>query len=149
MQINRKFHAIVKHMYTNTNTSVKLSSGIIEFFKTNTGIRQGDSLSPLMFCLYIDDIKTLFDAPSHPCKIGDFSISHLLFADDLIIFSETKTGLQYSIDQLDSYCKKWKLKINKNKTKILVFTNCTKLRDYKFMIDHYELEEMGHISIWE
>ena len=48
----------------------------------------------------------------HGCKIGDFSISHLSFADDLIILSETKTGLQYSIDQLDSYFKKWKPKIN-------------------------------------
>ena len=44
-----------------------------------------------------------------------------MYADDLIILSETEDGLQKCLDKLNSYVNKWKLKINIKKTKIIIF----------------------------
>ena len=49
------------------------------------------------------------------------NISHLLFADDLVLFSLSPTGLQEKLCQLQQYADKWRLRINVKKTKILIF----------------------------
>ena len=48
-------------------------------------------------------------------------INSLLYADDLVILSRSKTGLQNCLNALSLYCDKWKLKINPKKTKIMIF----------------------------
>ena len=45
----------------------------------------------------------------------------LLYADDTLVLAETATDLQKSLDGLYEYCNKWSLKVNLNKTKIIVF----------------------------
>ena len=48
-------------------------------------------------------------------------INALMYADDLIIISESKEGLQKQLNKLNEYCKKWKLEVNIKKTKIMIF----------------------------
>ena len=60
-----------------------------------------------------------------------------MYADDLVIFSETVVGLQTSLNSLEVYCKEWSLTINVQKTKIVIFRNGGKLYDNeKFYIDN-------------
>ena len=54
-----------------------------------------------------------------------------MFADDLILVSSTKIGLQRSLNQLYEYCCKWKLSVNIDKTKIIVFGRGGGLRKYE------------------
>ena len=44
-----------------------------------------------------------------------------MFADDVVIFSDTTEGLQESLNNLKQYCDKWNLSVNIEKTKIMVF----------------------------
>ena len=48
----------------------------------------------------------------------------MLYADDLVIFSKSKNGLQDYLDSLNEYCKENDLTVNLNKTKVLIFNNC-------------------------
>ena len=57
----------------------------------------------------------------HPVCINDQNVSCLLYADDLVIVSESATGLQNAISKLENYCVKWNLEINLNKTQIMIF----------------------------
>ena len=45
----------------------------------------------------------------------------LLYADDIVIFSKNAEELQAGLDVLVNYCNRWKLKVNVDKTKIMVF----------------------------
>ena len=45
----------------------------------------------------------------------------LLYADDIVIFSESEAGLQQGLDILENYCGTWKLCVNVNKTKVMIF----------------------------
>ena len=49
-------------------------------------------------------------------------VSCLLYAGDLVLFSESKQGLQCALNRLDEYCQTWHLNVNLRKTKIIVFT---------------------------
>ena len=45
----------------------------------------------------------------------------MLYADDIVIMSETEDGLNQGILLLEQYCDRWKLIVNTNKTKIMIF----------------------------
>ena len=75
-----------------------------------------------MFNVFINDITKNFENnKSTPLKLIDSNIGCLLFADDLLILSETKERLQHSIDNLYNYCDNWRLAIDVNKTKSMIF----------------------------
>ena len=62
------------------------------FFTASRGIKQGYSLSPLMFVLVIDGLSLLIKDAQNNGKIRGIKISsklffiHLLFVDDVILF---------------------------------------------------------------
>ena len=50
--IGGKFYGIIKSMYRNAKTCVKLNEGISEIFDLKKGIKQGDTLSPyFLICI--------------------------------------------------------------------------------------------------
>ena len=56
--------------------------------------------------------------------LDELPLSCMLYADDLVIFSKSKNGLQDYLDSLSEYCKENDLSVNLNKTKVLIFNNC-------------------------
>ena len=65
----------------------------------------------------------------------------LKFADDAVLFSESKEGLQNSIDNSQLYFKKWNLIVNVDKPKIVVFRKGGQLRrDFKWTNDGNDIE---------
>ena len=57
---------------------------------------------------------------------GD-KLSCLMYADDLIILSQTAVGLHNSLDILSKFCSAWGLTVNLSKTKTMVFQKKNKL----------------------
>ena len=104
------------------------------------GVRQGCILSPRLFNLFINDIPELFDNTCRPVTLGDEKISCLMYADDLVILSETESGIQNCLDKLKQYTDKWKLELNIKKTKIMVFQNTGRRRKTKFYFGTQILE---------
>jgi hypothetical protein len=127
---SKNFIRIMLSMYSSVNTSVKLREGITPFFKSYVGVKQGCNLSPTLFNLFINDIPNMFDSSCAPVNFGDTDLSCLLYADDLVIFSESKSGLQNCLIKFQSYTKRWKLTINLKKSKILLFGTATQRRTH-------------------
>ncbi len=50
-------------------------------------------------------------------------LTHLLWADDLVLVSDSAYGLQSQLDRLSDYCSKWQMVINNLKTKVLVYNS--------------------------
>ena len=108
-------------MYKEVLFSVKVQDGATDFFSSQIGVKQGCILSPTLFSLYINDLPDLFNSECYPVCINNSPLSSLLYADDLVLISESAEGLQNCIDKLDNYCEKWNLTINLDKTKIMSF----------------------------
>ena len=58
-----------------------------------------------------------------PVLVGDTSLNILLYADDLVLISESRSGLQSCLDILSDYCLSWKLQVNTDKSKVLIFNS--------------------------
>ena len=120
-------------MYSNTLYSCKDKNLYSKPFLANQGVKQGDSLSPVLFNIFIDDIKECFNTKlSDSVKLSVNEFNHLLYADDLVLISETSTGLQHCIDCLQKYSMDWRLDLNFKKTKIIVFTRKISKKDKYF-----------------
>ena len=84
-------------------------------------MRQGCNLSPLLFSLYISDLETyLATNIAGSITLSNLKAQLLLF-DDLVLLADSESGLQNSMDRLDEFCKTWELKINIEKTKVVIF----------------------------
>ena len=62
-----------------------------------------------------------FDECCDTVKLMERNVSCLLYADDLVLISESAIGLQNSLNILSWYCDKWNLTGNLDKAKIMIF----------------------------
>ena len=68
-------------------------------------------------------------------------LNSLLYADDLVILSRSKIGLQDCLNTLSSYCRTWMLSINPKKTKVMIFQKrAKKCIESNFHIDNQPVE---------
>ena len=64
--------------------------------------------------------------------IGDVVITHLLWADDLILFSDSEKGLQTQLDALFKFCSDNMMIVNETKTKVMVYGSTSRNITVKF-----------------
>ena len=123
--INNNFFNMIKSMYSKIDLRIKLGDNLTDTFASDIGVRQGDNLSPSLFNIYIDDLQKHIKEKSNtdPVTIGNYSLNSLFYADDIVLVSRTKKGLQNCIDALKDYSDTWRLQVNMDKTKTLIFNN--------------------------
>ena len=63
-----------------------------------------------------------------------------MFADDLLILSETEDGLTDCLQRLNRYSHKWKMTISTKKTKIILFSKSGRMIRLKFRIVDLTIE---------
>ena len=120
--IHGNFLNIIKSIYSTTMNSIIYENTLSPVFPSNVGVKQGDTLSTLLFNIYVNDLPSIFSfIGNHPITINNSNISCLMYADDLIIMSTSHEALQKCLHNLEDYCDKWKLEVNMKKTKILTF----------------------------
>ena len=126
--IDGKLLQIIRDMYNKVKSCVKTCNNYSEFFEYAIGLRQGEIMSPIMFSLYLEDLE-LFLQDDITCglKIDDIVLILLLFADDMVILGDSPVELQNSLNLLYSYCNKWSLEVNAQKTQVMVFRKRGKL----------------------
>ena len=83
------------------------------------GLRQGCSLSPLLFALYISDLGSAISASSEGFMLGGVTFSGLLFADDIVLVSRSLQGLESLVSLVQKICSQLRLLINPKKSNIV------------------------------
>ena len=120
--LDGKLFDIIRSIYSDVKSCVKNFNSLSDFFKSDVGLLQGEVLSPFLFSLFVNDLETYLEQnPNASLTLDQLSMYLLMFADDTVIFSESVEGLQLSLNNLESYCNKWDLTVNIDKTKIVVF----------------------------
>lgn len=117
---------------------VKLKNYESPVYHATSGIPQGSHLAPLLFNIYVNDIKV-----TNP---------HLLFfADDLKIFRIIKSHedanmLQIDLNTLNNWCSLNKLYFNVDKCKIMTYSKKRINQNYKYYLNDIELARVSNIK---
>ena len=91
-----------------------------DLFPQGRKVKQGCNLSPILFNIYINELALLLEqSPAPGLTLQDTEIKCLVYADDLVILSPAKEGLQQNLDRLHQYRQNWALTVNMKKTKVI------------------------------
>ena len=113
------FLGCIKALYTG-DSLVSLVNGLsTRPVYPKRGLRQGCSLSPLLFALYISDLGSALSASSEGFLLGGVTYSGLLFADDIVLVSRSFQGLKSLVSLVQRKCSELRLLINPKKSKIV------------------------------
>jgi hypothetical protein len=118
---------------TTVRYTIKLNGSLLEAFSPTRSLRQGDPLSPFLFLFVADGLSALlqneFDnggiSPLRVCRRAP-GISHLLFADDTLIFFRASEAQAPRVKNvLDIYERGTRQVIKPSKCSILFSVSCS------------------------
>ena len=138
--IKGNFFNTIKHIYANDKACVKIDERITNTFTINQGVRQGCILSPLLFNIFMSDLPELLDVT---LKNTNPNINHpscIIWADDIILLSETEEGLNTMLKTMEVYCNVNDLSLNTDKTKCMIFNKTGRLIRKRFSFNNVQLE---------
>jgi len=121
------FLRVIINSYLNQACQVKWSSTKSTYFKVTNGVRQGAVASPIFFNIYLDDVFLLMDKSGLGCRISEYFYGLHGYADDCVLLSPDRGGLQKMLDICKNYFDVNKITIStniiasKSKTKCILF----------------------------
>ena len=115
----------VRDLYRKTSFKFKFNGFVSNNVPNNLGVNQGGNSSGFLFRKYLSDLSSFLYNQYGVC-IGDSVLAHILWADDLVLFSDSINGIQKQLDGLFSFCSKNMMIVNELKTKMMVFGSGTK-----------------------
>jgi hypothetical protein len=116
------------------NDGISVSQLIIQ----SNGVRQGGCLSPFLFIYALSDLNDIL--------LDLKTVSLILYADDIVLYSENLTDLKIAIGRVSDYLEFRKLKLNIGKCKIMKFRNKGKGRLKKDDIVFIDGEKLEFVS---
>ena len=109
-----------RSLYGKTHFRVKRNGKLSPPLNSNLSVNQGGISSGLMFRKYMSDLSSYL-SKEVGINISNEIIAHILWADDLILFSDSPAGLQKQLYGLLKFCSNIKIIVNEMKTKSLCF----------------------------
>ena len=117
--INKRYIKLLKSTYDDSTASIKTDIGISQPVKILKGVKQGDILSALLFCIVI---AAIISKAEHDCKtgysIGGQILSNLAYADDIAAIDTSQKRSQNFLDCIVRYSAEVGLHINVSKQNV-------------------------------
>ena len=127
--INGRFFKCLEFMYSNSTAKIKLLGKLSDKIDILTGTEQGHPMSPELFKCYIHELSEILNSIEgiEVPILNGVAVSHLFWADDLVLLALNPLSLQLMLDKLNEYCLEWGLSVNISKTAVMVFNRAGRL----------------------
>ena len=126
--VNGKLYWAIKALLNDSKSCIKINGKYTDYFSITSGVRQGDCISPTLFNFFINDLAIGIKDLNLGVNTGHSVISILLYADDIVLLSESEIGLQHMLNFLSVWCKTWHININETKSNIIHFRKSNRSR---------------------
>jgi hypothetical protein len=139
--IDGKMYNSIKSIYASSSSCVRINQKMTNWFDCVTGVKQGCTLSPTLFSIFANDLAEEIKDLDLGVPMDDIKISLLMYADDIVLISDSEEKLQTMLNTIHDWCKKWRVLINTSKSKCIHFRKGRAQRtDFTFRIGDNELE---------
>ena len=115
------FVRLLANIYTHNLVRVTWGGALSDYFSAINGVKQGAVLSPVLFCIYVDDLLLLLSKAGVGCYIGPNFVGALVYADDIVLIAPTPTALRRLLVICESYARDFCISFNSLKTKCMIF----------------------------
>ena len=121
------------YVYTHQSCNVRWNGSLSDTLNVSNGVCQGAVSSPILFSIYIDYLFSIFRGLGFGCRLNSKFYGCFGYADDLLLLSASRSGLQSMINNCSNFMQLQKLKFStsknpaKSKTKCIIFSR--KARD--------------------
>ena len=82
------------NMYSNNYVRIAWGGVMSDYFLAVNGVKQGGVLSPVLYCVYIDDLLLALSNSGVGCNIGSNFVGALAYADDIVLIAPTATAMR-------------------------------------------------------
>lgn len=130
MGISLKLIRLVMATMRSTSCKVKVNGKLTSEIQVNVGLRQGDSLAPLLFNIVLHTIMTRAGLDESG-NIFSKGTQLLAYADDVMIAGRSLLNVKDACRKLEREARRCGLEINEEKTKIMVLRRKKPLRPQK------------------
>ncbi|XP_053380261.1 uncharacterized protein LOC128548803 [Mercenaria mercenaria] len=146
--VGGKMLTIIRSMYEHVKCRIRHGKEFSDFIEIAVGLKQGEICSPLLWSMFIEDLELyLGTRPGSGLNFDDLTLILFLYADDMVLFSDTVQGLQQSLEDLHVYCDRWGLSVNIDKTKVMVFRKRGPVRENeKWTYNGSQLEVVNNFN---
>ena len=119
--INENYIRSIYNIYKNTECVVKSGQQVSKKIKITKGLKQGCSMSPTLFKIYVQEALNQWckKCSRMGIEMGESNFYTMLFADDQIILANDEDDITYMMRKLLEELKKWGLQVNMSKTEYL------------------------------
>ena len=140
-KIDGKIYESIKSIYANTTACVRINGKTSNWFSCKSGVKQGDNCSPTLFSIFVDDLVKEINELGLGINVGDETLSMLLYADDIVMVARNEQEMQILLDKLHDWCRRWRVLINTDKSKVMHFRTGRRERtEFQFKIGSNILE---------
>jgi len=108
------------NMYTGHLIRVSWAGVMSNYFTALNGVKQGGVVSPILFCIYIDDLLLSLARSGVGCYIGLNFVGAIAYADDIVLISPTPFAMRRLLSICDDYALQYDIIFNASKSKFLV-----------------------------
>ena len=140
--ITGNFLNIILNLYKNDKTCIKINEKMSQTIKTQKGVRQGCVLSALLFNIFMSDLPKKLNLENSVSIGENVQLNCIMWADDIIILSDSVEGLNDKLKSLNTYCINNDLKVNLDKTKCMTFNKTGRLIRRNFFLGNLRIENV-------
>ena len=112
-----KFLDTIKSIYSGDSVQCETNGITTKPIYLRRGLRQGCSLSPMLFNLYISALGNALSISENGVRIGTVCISALFFADDLVVIASSREKLLELMMMVKTHADSLRLEINTDPSK--------------------------------
>lgn len=117
-RIDYRYVSLIKNLYSTCKFTITLQEDLSPIL-VKRGVRQGDTLSPKLFTNAIEHTFKNLDWELKGININGEMLSHLRYADDIVIFAETHEEISNMLQEVKEVSACVGLRMNMGKTKIM------------------------------